>query len=142
MKKKNFYTDVKEKTKTKARNRKAEQSDVLNEIEDGPDVVTVAGIKVDQGTNMATWVQDNVKYHLNLTYGEFHVTVEDGIKVHYFFTGMGMQIKGIRPPPDEQGRSIKWNPKTRANVNTKRMFEDLPGDVQDFIKEHWSEILK
>lgn len=99
----------------------------------------VAGIEVDQRTNMPTWTQDGITYHINLTTDTYHVTQEGIPKIQFFFAGTGTDIQDKRPTKAEQGRSKK---KVGGNtVNTKRVFSELPAAVQTFIRTNWSEIL-
>lgn len=146
----NFYAQVKANAKNKARNKKntqPKQRSVVPEF-DAADahVVTVNGINVHQGTDMPTWVQNNARYHINLRDGDkdrvFHVTREGIPKVQYFFEGAGTDIVGVQPTGSERGgRSTKKDSETGEDVHTKRSFNDLPRDVQDFVRNYWDQIL-
>lgn len=101
--------------------------------------VRINGIDVDNRTNMPTWTQDGVTYHINITTDTFHVTEEGIPKIHYFFSGTGMDIEDEQPTKQERGASRK-KVKGVGKVKTKNVFSDLPIKVQDFIKDNWVQI--
>lgn len=147
-----FYSQVKEKTKNKARDKRKKQkakpkSDFVDEIKAGAGVFAVDGKNVQRGTGgelMPTWVQGNARYHINLQGGDrddvYHVTREGHPRIHYFFTGTGNDIVGVHPNKTERGKSKQKDPETGDLVPTKRSFDDLPADVQKFVRENWDAI--
>jgi hypothetical protein len=93
-------------------------------------------IDVDKRTNMASWVQDRKKYHLNSTTDPPHVTQEgrstgkksEPTKTHFFFqaelTGDGYRLKNAV-----------------SGQSKKKKFSDLPQPVQDFVEANYSALL-
>jgi hypothetical protein len=133
----NFYQQIKENSKSKVKQKKgAKKTEAEEEFALGADVYDVSGIHVSRASDMPTWVQGGVRYHLNVRGGDrdrvYHVTREGSSKTHYFFKGTGMDITAVRPSDSEVGGSLS---------GTKTTFKDLPGDVQDFVRGNWNDIL-
>jgi hypothetical protein len=143
----NFYTQVKQNAKKKVKDKNIKKVAPAEEIEDGAGVYDVDGINVKRGERnelMPTWVQGGAQYHINLKDGDgesFHVTHEGVPKIQYFFKGSGTDIKGVQPSKGERGKSSKMDYRVGHEVNTKRSFNDLPDDVQNFIRDNWADIL-
>ena len=143
MRKNNFYAQVKEKSKKKV----AEKVKAKREAEpytlgkNNPDVHAVNGINVFRPRGvMPSWVQNGERWHINLRNSErdnvYHVTREGSPMIHYFFEGTGEDIEGVQPSKSERGaRSVQ------GEVHTKRSFDDLPQEVQDFVWGNWKDIL-
>jgi hypothetical protein len=143
-----FYAQVKEKAKKKTKAKVKKTVVVMDQIEDGDGVFDVNGTNVQRGAHnelMPTWVQDNAKYHINLKGGErdrvFHVSREGIPMVHYYFKGTGTDIEGVQPTAKERGSSPIKKDADGEKVNTKLSFDNLPGDVQKFIRDNWDDIL-
>jgi hypothetical protein len=102
--------------------------------------VWIGTIYVDNRTSMPTWDQNGNRYHINTTTDTNHVTKEGVPKIQYFFSGTGMDIEDERPTQQERGKSKKKVKGVKGKVNTKNVFSELPGDVQDFIKTNWATI--
>ncbi len=146
------YRNVKEKATAKAKDKKKQKAPkpkpvYVDKIDDGPGVVDVNGVNVQRGERnelMPTWVQDNHRYHINLQGGDrddvFHVTREGHPRIQYFFKGTGTSIVSVHPNPRERGKSTQRDPATDEKVSTKRPFDELPSEVQDFIKNNWNDI--
>jgi hypothetical protein len=150
------YRNVKEKAANKARDKKNKQkdkktkprTDYADAIDAGPGVYAVNGINVQRGERnelMPTWTQGSFRYHINLQGGDrdhvYHVTRESNPRIQYFFTGTGTSIESVFPNKKERGKSTQRDPFTDEDVTTKLPFNQLPSDVQDFVKNYWSQIL-
>jgi len=86
---------------------------------------------INESTNMKSWVYEGKKYHLNFTTQTHHVTEESNPKKHYFFEGSGMDIEPKQCTPQERGSNSR---------ESKFIFTDLPEEVQEFVKVHWSQL--
>ncbi|HEX5407940.1 MAG TPA: hypothetical protein VFX16_37220 [Pseudonocardiaceae bacterium] len=148
--KKNFYNQVKEKAKNKSKDqsKKTTKVEVVDEIEDGAGVYDVNGTNVQRGTRnefMPSWVQSNAKWHINMRGGDrdhvYHVSREGIPMVQYYFTGTGADIVGVQPNAVERGNSTIKKDAEGDKVHTKRTFDDLPAEVQNFIRDNWYDIL-
>ena len=142
MPKQNFYDLAKEKAKKKVAEKVRAKKQVAEPYNaSGPDVYVVNGINVFRPRGMMpTWVQKGERWHINLKDSErdnvYHVTCEGSPMIHYFFKGTGEEIKGVQPSKSERGaRSVQ------GEVHTKRSFDDLPEEVQDFVRGNWTSIL-
>lgn len=143
----NFY-QVKKLAKKKTKTKVKKTVEVMDQIDAGPGVYTVNGINVQRGTRselMPRWVQENAMWHINLKGGDrdrvFHVSREGIPMVHYYFKGTGTDIEGVRPTAKEMGSSSIKKDADGDDVKTKRSFDDLPADVQGFIRNNWAAIL-
>ena len=142
MRKNDFYTQVKEKSKQKVAEKvKTKKQEAEPYDASKPDVYVVNGINVFRPRGMMpTWVQKGERWHINLKDSDrdavYHVTCEGSPLIHYFFKGTGEEIKGVQPSKGERGaRSVQ------GEVHTKRSFDDLPEEVQDFVRGNWTSIL-
>ncbi|MTB52083.1 hypothetical protein [Lewinella sp. W8] len=86
---------------------------------------------INKSTRMTRWDYDGITYHLNFTTETHHVTEEGNPKKHYFFEGTGTDILPKQCTSQERGRNSK---------ESKFTFASLPGEVQDFVKEHWGDL--
>ena len=114
--------------------------------DDQDNVVRVGRINVLQVEGlMPTWVQEGYRWHINLKdsdrEGVFHVSREGSPMVHYYFTGTATDIEGVQPNAKERGSHPIKKDADGEDVHTKRPFDDLPSEVQKFVKNYWSEIL-
>jgi hypothetical protein len=144
MPKQNFYELAKEKAKKKVAEKVKAKKRAAEPYIAGPkypDVYVVGNVNVFRPRGMMpTWVQNGETWHINLKdaerENEYHVTCEGSPMIHYFFTGTGRDIKGVQPSKSERGaRSVQ------GEVHTKRSFDDLPEEVQDFVRGNWTSIL-
>lgn len=141
MRKNNFYAQVKEKSKKKVAEKVKAKKEAEPYTAGDPDVYVVNGINVSRPRGvMPSWVQAGERWHINLRDSErdnvYHVTREGSPMIHYFFEGTGEDIEGVQPSKSERGaRSVQ------GEVHTKRSFDDLPQEVQDFVRGNWTNIL-
>jgi hypothetical protein len=142
MRKNNFYAQVKEKSKKKVAEKvKAKKQEAEPYTAGNPDVHVVNGINVFRPRGvMPSWVQRGERWHINLKDSErdnvYHVTREGSPMIHYFFKGTGEDIEGVQPSKSERGANS-----VQGDVHTKRSFDDLPEEVQDFVRGNWTGIL-
>jgi hypothetical protein len=96
----------------------------------------IGGIDVDKEGRMASWVQDDVWYHLNTTTDPYHVT-QEGVskgkkknvtKTHYFFTR-----EGDDTCKDAIGKG--------GVAGSKKKFSQLPKPVQTFVETHFMDLI-
>jgi hypothetical protein len=97
--------------------------------------IGIPPIDVDKRTNMATWTQDGVTYHLNTTTDPPHVTQEgrsgkkgESTKTHFFF----------EPELTRSGYKLK---NAVSGQRGKKKFSELPKPVQDFVETNYSALL-
>ncbi len=72
---------------------------------------------------LTRWEYDGDTWHLNIE----HVSKEGSPMHHYYFTGIGMDVKSRRPTKQEVGRQ---------HPECKHAFSELPQDHQEFIKRY------
>lgn len=101
--------------------------------------VLIAGINVNKQTNMPTWDQNNITYHINLTTDTYHVTAENApkpkgggtMKIQYFFKRPKLTCESTNPTGNESG----------GNKKSKKRFGDLPPNVQNYVQTNYSALI-
>jgi hypothetical protein len=83
------------------------------------------------GMRSVSWDYFGERYHINLSQGTPHVTLETNPKIHYYFEGTGEDI--------EPRQANKKDDKSTSG--TQEMFSALNPEIQRFIKKHWSLLL-
>lgn len=81
-----------------------------------------------RGSSCITWTYATKTYHVNISLGTFHVTLEASPKIHYFFEGTGSGITSKQAAAGER------------NSNS-RTFSQLPKNVQEFVKANWDSLI-
>ncbi len=93
----------------------------------GYEAVEIDGVRVMRGA-YSKWSIGGKIYHLNLRSVTYHVSEENGKRQKYFFKRDGLKIVPCTPTKEEKGKSSK-------------MFDRLPEAVQEFVSDHYSELL-
>jgi hypothetical protein len=93
----------------------------------------VGGFMVSFSPGYAQWTQAGQTYHINWQLGEgsiYHVTLEERLKVHYFFKLDAGRISDAVAPKGMKGQA-----------GTSKKFSALPAAVQKYVTENITNLM-
>jgi hypothetical protein len=88
-----------------------------------------ANSSIKQEIKVKTWLFDGKKYHISTGPGTAHVTLEQQSKKHYFFERDGDKIKSKTASSSERKKGSSFK------------FDDLPENVQKFVRENYISLI-